>query len=204
MPDRIIRDELLQSERWLDLPTDTHRLVYTGLLLRADDYGNLEGGPRRLYRWMHAFTQVKNEADSIKVMSDLQDAGLVLRYEVENKEYWHIARFKNSRWYWTRRCPQSPYSDDNDNEKKQRPSEKRDTHVAHTLPTRREGVGVGVGEKLYASGSSKSPTRQVKPRLKHPPGPEATPESIAREKRVAALLVEGDLEQAKKVKAGLA
>lgn len=40
--------------------------------------------------------------------------------------------------------------------------------------------------------------------LKHPPGPEADPEHIAREKRIAALLTEGKVDEAKKVKAGLA
>ena len=165
MPDRIVRDELLNSERWLELPTDTHRLVYTALLLRADDYGNLEGGPRRLYRWMHGFTQVKSEIDSIKLMSDLQDAQLVLRYEVKEKEYWHINRFKNSRWYWKRNVPQSPYQDDVTNDNKQRPNEKGNIHVGHTLPTRREGVGVGVGEdKVF--GNTESPTRNVKNPLK--------------------------------------
>jgi len=148
MPDRIIRDEILLSDRWIDLPTDSHRLIYAALLLRADDYGNLEGGPRRLYRWMHGFSQIKSEADSIKLMSDLQDAEMVMRYTVSDKEYWHIMRFKNSRWYWKRECPQSPYPDDTTNEEKQRPKENRNTHVSNTLPTRREGVGVGVGEGL--------------------------------------------------------
>lgn len=143
MPDRVIRDELLKSDRWLDLPSDTHRLVYENLILIADDYGNIEGGPRRLYRWMHGFSQIKTEPDAIKLMSDLQDADMVRRYEVEHREYWHLTRFKNSRWYWKRSYPQSPYQDDMTNEDKQRPNEKRNTHVSNTLPTRREGVGVG-------------------------------------------------------------
>jgi len=41
MPDRVIRDELLESDRWLDLPTDSHRLVYISLILIADDYGEI-------------------------------------------------------------------------------------------------------------------------------------------------------------------
>ena len=45
MADRLIRDELLESDRWLDLHSDTTRLAYVGLLLLADDFGNLEGGP---------------------------------------------------------------------------------------------------------------------------------------------------------------
>lgn len=144
MPDRVIRDEILQSDRWLDLPSDTHRLVYAFLILLADDYGNIKGGPRRLWRWMHGFTQLKTEMDAIKLMSDLQDAELVGRYEVEDKEFWHIHRFKNSRWYWRRLWPKSPFADDVDNKEKQRSTEKRNTPVANPLLTRREGVGVGV------------------------------------------------------------
>ena len=160
MADRVIRDEIMNSDRWLSLPTDTHRLVFNSLILIADDYGNVEGGPRRLYRWMHSFTQIKSEADSRKLLSDLQDAEMLLRYEVEGREYWHISRFKNSRWYWKRSYPQSPYPDDVTNESKQRPNEKRNTHVANTLPTRREGVGVGedIGVGLKAALKARSDT----------------------------------------------
>lgn len=146
MPDRIIRDELLQSGRWLDLPTDSHRLIFENLILIADDYGNLEGGPRRLFRWMHSFSQIKTEADSIKVMSDLQDADMVLRYEAENKEYWHIQRFKNSRKYWTRKWPRSPYIESNRIPTKQSDTNNPDPILTPIEPHLPGGVGVGVGE----------------------------------------------------------
>jgi hypothetical protein len=151
MADRILRDELFESVRWLDLPSDTHRLAYIGLIAtRADDYGNLEGGPRRLYRWMHQFTQIKSDADSIKIMSDLADADLVRRYEVEGLEYWHIPRFKNSRRYWSRKCPKSPF----DEQSNQTSVENQviaknptvDLQQTSRSPSRGVGVGVGVGE----------------------------------------------------------
>ena len=151
MPDRIIRDELFESVRWLDLPSDTHRLAYIGLVCtRADDYGNLEGGPRRLYRWMHQFTQIKSDADSIKIMSDLADSDMVRRYEVGGLEYWHLPRFKNSRRYWSRKCPKSPFD-----EQKELTSVENQVVVKNPTaglpqssrsPSRGVGVGVGVGE----------------------------------------------------------
>lgn len=205
MPDRVIRDELLKSERWLDLPTDTHRVVYIGLLLLCDDYGNLEGGPRRLFRWMHGFTQIKTEADSIKLMSDLQDHDMILRYEVEGKEYWHISRFKNSRWYWKRSYPQSPYSDDVTNDTKQRPSENRNTQVNNTLPTRREGVGVGegIGEKAL---EVIHPTRitEVQNLLKSFPEqtPKTNPEAEERNRKIAELVAQGRTDEARALQAG--
>jgi hypothetical protein len=109
--DRIVRWELYRSERWLSLPTDTHRLVFNALVNEADDFGNFEGGSRRLWRWMHSFSQVKLEQDAIKLMSDLQDVDLVRRYEIDGREYWHIPRFINSRRYTRRIWPSSPWCD---------------------------------------------------------------------------------------------
>jgi len=164
MPNRVIRDELLQSGRWLDLPTDSHRLIYENLLLLADDYGNLEGGPRRLFRWMHSFTQIKTEVDSIKVMSDLQDADMALRYEVAGKEYWHLTRFKNSRKYWARKFPRSPYPESDRIPTKQEDIKNPDPVLTPIEPHNRKSIqendlfelnqcskknppgGVGVGE----------------------------------------------------------
>ncbi len=147
MADRIIRDELFRSIRWLDLPTDTHRLVFVGLVSIADDYGNVEGGPRRLYRWMHGFTQIKCDADSIKIMSELQDADLARRYEVDGREYWHIPRFKNSRRYWSRKCPQSPYPEQSVTPTNQQDAKNTSADLPQTCANPSRGVGVGVGEK---------------------------------------------------------
>lgn len=113
MPDRIIRDELLESGRWLDLPNDTARLCYLGLLLRCDDFGNIEGGPRRLFRFFFRFAQVKNEADADAVIQQLADADLIRRYEVEQRELFHLPRFKAGRDYLVRRFPPSPWCDQN-------------------------------------------------------------------------------------------
>ena len=153
MPDRVIRDELLESGRWLDLPSDTHRLIFENLLLIADDYGNFEGGPRRLFRWMHAFTQIKTETDSIKVMTDLQDADMVRRYEVNDREYWHIPRFKNSRKYWSRKFPTSPYQ-----ESGRVPSKEVDAENPHPIltppsPHLPGGVGEGLEWKKNKEGA---------------------------------------------------
>lgn len=146
MADRIIRDELWHSVRWLDLPTDTHRLVYLSLIPIADDYGNVEGGSRRLYRWMIQFTQIKSEADALKLMSDLQDADLVRRYEVIHKEYWHLPRFKNTRQYWSRKYPKSPFIEQEIPKNQQHRQKLHGRLTEHSAnPQRGVGVGVGVG-----------------------------------------------------------
>jgi hypothetical protein len=109
MPDRVIRDELLDSERWLWLPNDTDRLVYIGLLLKCDDFGNLEGGQRRIFRMLHAFTQIKTEEATATSLLHLLEADLIRRYEVEGRELYHLPRFKAGRDYLVRRVPESPW-----------------------------------------------------------------------------------------------
>ncbi len=71
---RIIKHDLIESDRWLDLPSDTHRLVFKCLLLQVDDYANTEGG-RRLYRWIRSFTQVKTDADAMKLSGKPRQSG---------------------------------------------------------------------------------------------------------------------------------
>lgn len=181
MPDRIIRDELLQSTRWLDLPTDSHRLVFISLVLQADDYGNVEGGPRRLYRWMHSFTQVKSEADSIKLMSDLQDVDLIRRYEVEGREYWHIPRFRNLRRYWSRKWPKSPFAEQ-DIPINQESRQKTSGVLAESSRNLPRGVGVGVGEdQKRGRGAGEGENQSQKP----VDNPEGQPPS---QKRLAGYL----------------
>jgi hypothetical protein len=44
MYDRPIRSELSESEGFLGLPSDTHRLAYPAWFEEADDFGNIEAG----------------------------------------------------------------------------------------------------------------------------------------------------------------
>jgi len=154
MPDRIIRDEILESDRWLWLPNDTDRLVYIGLLLKCDDFGNLEGGQRRMFRLLHAFTQIKTEEATATALIHLLDADLIRRYEVQGRELFHLPRFKAGRDYLVRRVPESPW----DPKEWQLGKHKRLItrglaknlskdlgHVPKQLDDVSPGVGVGVG-----------------------------------------------------------
>jgi len=109
--DRVLKSELMNSDRWLDLPSDSHRLAYVCLLPLADDFGNFEAGSRRMWRWLHARTQVKDDGHAIKILSDLMDADLIRPYTVAEADYWHIARFQCDRRYVVRRVPASPWDD---------------------------------------------------------------------------------------------
>jgi hypothetical protein len=109
--DRVLRSELMESNRWLDLHADTSRLAWICLVPLADDFGNFEGDYRRLWRWLSPRTALKTEADVVKVLSELCDADLLRRYEVAGAPYFHIPRFECDRDYITRHCPPSQWDE---------------------------------------------------------------------------------------------
>ena len=164
--DRILRAELFRSDRFLSLSTDTHRLVFSALLTEADDFGNVEGGSRRLWRWMHTFSQVKAEQDAIKIMSELADNDLIRRYEWEGHEYWHIPRFRNQRTYQKRKYPASPWCDPGAKTGQTRAGGRKIYKTIKVIPEKLSqicdsvvtdlsiGVGVGVGVGIKTSSSS--------------------------------------------------
>lgn len=152
MPDRVIRDELLDSDRWLNLGHDSERLVFIGLLLRCDDFGNMEAGAGRLFRFVQSFTQVKSQENVAAILQHLADADLIRLYQSEGRELIHIPRLRPHRQYLVRRCPPSPWCDTSVPLGKTKriinkgiaanvvtTSLKRSNDVA-------QGVGVGVGE----------------------------------------------------------
>jgi hypothetical protein len=164
MYDRVLRSELMNSDRWLDLHSDTARLAFLCLLPLADDFGNFEGGNRRLFRWLQARTQVKSEPDAVKIIADLMDSDLIRPYKVADADFWHIPRFQSERTYMCRRVPESPWDDP---EIMRRAKHYREYHAARRLEKKDKsekpdsdltqarvesdsnqslGVGVGVGE----------------------------------------------------------
>lgn len=100
MPDRIIRDELLESERWLSLKDNTDRLVFLAMLLVADDFGNLEASNWSVRRLGLSFG-ITTEEHAAQVIANLVDVGLIALYEHQHendrrgpKRYAHILRFR--------------------------------------------------------------------------------------------------------------
>jgi hypothetical protein len=151
MPDRILRDELWQSERFLDLPTDACRLTFLRMVSEADDFGNLEGGVRRLFRMLSACTQIKTEAATAATLSALIDADLIRGYQVDGHDLVHIPRFRSKRWYLARKVPASPWCDATKALGKTERAEKQalapnvDTTLLQRSINVAQGVGVGVG-----------------------------------------------------------
>lgn len=120
MSDRILRDELWDSDRFLDLPTDTQRLAFIRLLSAADDFGNLEGGLRRVYRVLTRCMHVRSPEETAAILSALADADLIRFYEIQEpgsdpevihsaRRLIHIPRFRSHRQYYVRKVPASPW-----------------------------------------------------------------------------------------------
>ncbi len=109
--DRAIRHELLRSSAFIDLPSDTDRLLLVGLNLLADDFGNLEANVRRLARWACHFTDLKTPEAVAATLVGLKAAGLVRGYEAGGKAYLNLRDFRNRRTYTRRQCPPSPWCD---------------------------------------------------------------------------------------------
>lgn len=163
MSDTLFRDELLESGRWLDLPTDTDRLSFFGLRLRADDFGNVEGGLRKLFRFLARFTQIKTEEVAAVTLEHLLSADLIRPYKANDRDFYHLPRCRTPKSYLVRKCPASPWCN---------PEEQLGKHIrkitkqglalnvtSTSLEHNKDvllGVGVGVGVGVVEKRSSKA------------------------------------------------
>jgi hypothetical protein len=96
MPNRIIRESLIDSDRYNELPHDSERLLFIELLLLADDYG--------IVPLNHAFLRRrttpcggKTPEQTAAMLSALCDRDLVRAYQSERGGmFGYIPRFGNS------------------------------------------------------------------------------------------------------------
>lgn len=118
MPDRILRDELLNSERWLLLPRNTHRLAFVCLIPAGDALGNLEGSDGHLWRLWRDPLRLDSRASILEILEALVAADMVRLYESKDgKRLIHIPRYKQRLRYLGRLNPLSPWTT---NEERQR------------------------------------------------------------------------------------
>lgn len=125
MPDRIVRDELLESEKWLSLKDNADRLAFVALLLRADSLGNFSAEPFRLMRMWRDFG-INSVALVAKTLSELADHDLVRLYKAEEKPLLHVPRFNQRTRYLKRVFPPSPWT--SDEQKQQLKNNSPDSH----------------------------------------------------------------------------
>src|SRR5574337_757842 len=96
MPNRIIRDSLLDSERYLGLAHAVERELFLELVLLADDYGLVPLGSAFLARRTPACSGMTSE-QSTKVVIALADVDLIRVYTSESgSRFAYIPRFGNA------------------------------------------------------------------------------------------------------------
>jgi len=116
MPDRIVRDEILESKRWIGLKDNADRLAYLALLLKADAFGNFTADPWRLRRLWQDFGIVDEKAVA-KTLAELVDHDLVRLYDEDGNRYLHVPRYRQRLRYTKRRAaPASPWCDVDENQ----------------------------------------------------------------------------------------
>lgn len=117
MPDRILRDELLNSDRFLALKRNTHRLAFVCLLLTCDSLGNLEATDGQLWRLWREPLALQERVVIPEILGALVDVDLIRVYEADGKRYIHVPRTRFRLRFLTRICPLSPWTTE---EQKQR------------------------------------------------------------------------------------
>ena len=126
MPDRVIRDELLTSERYWSVGVEAQRL-FIHLLLCADALGRYSGKNYTIRAACYPGHPIDPKLVE-KLLSDLQDADLVRIYNVEDERYLFIPRYRQrvraKHSYFPK--PPKQISDLTDDE-----SDMSQTHVQH-------------------------------------------------------------------------
>jgi hypothetical protein len=111
----MIRDELLESDRFLSLPDNTARMCFVVILLNADDRGNLEASPGQLVRMWRDFG-IDSNAKAASIAQSLADQDLIRMYEADQKQYAHVPRFRQRLRHLKHACPASPWCDRQENQ----------------------------------------------------------------------------------------
>jgi hypothetical protein len=172
VPDRIIRDEIRRSHRFVHLPSDTHRVLFYHLVLDADDFGNAEATTTNLSLIM---ARPVSEELAASWLSTLADVDLIRIYEFDGKRYVHLPRFRQRLRSRRGKHPQAPPSIECNEMKMLRQNvghmpDVRRTDVGHLPPKRSEVKGIevkGIEGKGSATASTQpeanKPTSSQKP-----------------------------------------
>ena len=162
MPDRVIRNELLTSERYWSVSIQAQQF-YIHLLLVADDAARISG--KNFTLRSSCFPGRPMDAQHLeKMLTELVDVDLIRAYMIDSERYLFVPRFRNRRRYVaSSKYPEPP------NEINDLAPEKADSSQPQVIPessssqpqVRRRGVGVGVGVGV---GENLSTPKGVSPR----------------------------------------
>lgn len=106
MPDRIIRDELLTSERYWNV-SDEAKLLYIHLLISADDTARYTG--KNFSLRTRCFPGRSMESVRMEtLLTELVDQDLIRLYEVDKERFVFIPRFKQRLRFINSKYPEPP------------------------------------------------------------------------------------------------
>jgi hypothetical protein len=112
MPNRIVRDSILTSESVCSLGWP-EEVFYRRLMSIVDDYGRCEANPQLLRSRCYPLqTDAVRVADITRWMAACHDAGLILVYAVQGKQYLEVSKFGQQQRSASK-CPPPPTSDSN-------------------------------------------------------------------------------------------
>jgi hypothetical protein len=106
MPDRVLRDEILTSERYWSVSIEAQRL-FVHLILNADDLARFSGKNYTI-RTACFPGQAVDPSKVEKMLAELQDVDLIRVYEIANERFLLIPRFKQRLRFTTSRYPAPP------------------------------------------------------------------------------------------------
>lgn len=118
MPNRVIREALLDSPRYWSV-TDEARLLFIHLLLLADDFGLVSLAPVFIRR--RAFDQPPSPEDIEALIEALAGADLIRVYEDDGARYAYIPRFRQQLRIVRPKHPMPPpelFADDENEQRK--------------------------------------------------------------------------------------
>lgn len=167
MPNRMIRDDLLDSERVLGLPVEA-RWLFVTVMLSSDDLGLFEATEFKLARR----ADVRREHAS-KLLQLLADADLVRLYRHQGKAYGFVPRFRQRIQIKRSKHPLPPLAlmaDDPDALKKI-----NDLAFRTTDAQQRDSSDADAGQQSEAEAEAEAEAEKEKP----PPAPMGPPGVVA-------------------------
>lgn len=116
MPNRVLRDELITSERWWSVSPEASRL-WVSIFLSCDDLGRCPGSAFTVRTKYMAGTCNSERCE--KLVAELMDVDLIRVYQVEAVRYFFVPRFRQFVRYTRSKYPAPPNEINDINENKQ-------------------------------------------------------------------------------------
>ena len=190
MPNRMIRGDLLDSERYWNCSAEA-RCLYISILLCADDTARCQGSEYFLRTRCLANTVPASRIP--KLVSELVDEDLIRLYQCGTAQYIFVPRFKQRLRYVNSRHPAPPNEINDMIEKKTVSSQTQDRPKTDSRPLEVE-VSLKRREVEVNQATSKALFKEF------PKDPRSSHEDIERNRSIASALANGNVGEAARLR----